>query len=487
MAGTSGDQGEAMAAADGSSERRGRGRPADPVAAESEDAARRAEALRALVDDYRDRQRAITGRRPTYGEVAASIHYSAATLSRALKYGIVSREVALAIFTMCRGPEAHGAAWWLALNGDSSRSYEASAAATLSTSSSDLDVVRAASPDGSPEVASEPSQPEPDDIADPSTELHSNGDAGADCEPPARPTSVSDTQVAQTPRPQRGLPPATERAHRRGVLISAAIGLAVAIVATIVIGGIRGDDDSDRPTQAQQSGLNTTPTLVSAAPTTLGPTTLPGGPSVPQERESGGQPAVLTPPRPEFGTGCTGYPWFPDYAAAQNTLAGLPPSEREGVGVRTGTEVRFSVQGATANAVLLERARIVVDARRPVTGVRLDNHACGSTKIQAKFAVDLRPTPPRLTAEPGSDQGIAIPKRPFPFSVSSTDTEDLVFGVTGIDGDVEWHIEIDWESMGSSGILRVDDHGSPFRTTSAPTAKCGPGFTACNPPTAETP
>lgn len=429
----------------GGSGRRGRGRPADPVEAENPEAARRAEALRALVDEYRDRQRAATGTRPTYGDVAAAVHYSAATLSRALKYGTVSKEVALAVFGLCRGPDADGAAWWLALAGTGEGPGEASASASPT----------AATPGPDPNTG-------PESVRDES----------------ACPTCSGDTQAAETPPPRPVQPPTTKPARRRRVWIAAGIALVVVAGACVVVIGVRKGDDSDAPT------------LTSATPTTLAPTALPGGPrgpSVAQDHPSTAKPTVLVPRRPEFGAGCTGYPWFPDYATAQGTLAALPPSEREGIGARTGTEVRFSVQGATTDAVLLERARIVVDARRPATGVRLDDHACGSPKIQAKFAVDLRPAQPRLTAEPGSDQDIAIPARPFPFSVSSTDMEDFVFGVTGIDDDVEWHIEIEWESMLGSGTLRIDDHGAPFRTTSAPTAKCGPDFTACAPPTTTTP
>jgi hypothetical protein len=62
----------------------------------------------------------------------------------------------------------------------------------------------------------------------------------------------------------------------------------------------------------------------------------------------------------------------------------------------------------------------------------------------------------------------------FPYVVSSTDPESFQVDASTARFQVDWWIEVEWSMQGRTGVLRVDDHGAPFRVSasSAATQTC---------------
>ncbi|WP_326682284.1 helix-turn-helix domain-containing protein [Streptomyces sp. NBC_01237] len=133
------------------------------------------------------------------------------------------------------------------------------------------------------------------------------------------------------------------------------------------------------------------------------------------------------------------------------------------------TGVRITLQGKGERAVVLESLRIRVTARRepPKRDVYRMNHGCGGALTPRLFDVDLDLPRPLARSVAGNDSGEPIAAVAFPYSVSATDPE--VFLVTGRTAgcDCDWYGELRWSAGGRSGTVRIDDNGSPFRTSGA--------------------
>ncbi|GAA2384874.1 hypothetical protein GCM10010420_04040 [Streptomyces glaucosporus] len=123
--------------------------------------------------------------------------------------------------------------------------------------------------------------------------------------------------------------------------------------------------------------------------------------------------------------------------------------------------VELTVQGTGEETVVLKDLHVrVADRKAPLawnkyaTGV-----GCGGEVSTQHFAVDLDAGRPDAVPGPG--------QRDFPYKVSEDDPE--VFYVTASTDahDVSWYLELEWSSGDRRGTLRVDDRGTPFRTSSA--------------------
>ncbi|GAA4727472.1 hypothetical protein GCM10023328_02120 [Modestobacter marinus] len=149
----------------------------------------------------------------------------------------------------------------------------------------------------------------------------------------------------------------------------------------------------------------------------------------------------------------------------------------DGVRAKAST-VLLTVQGVNSTQVVINDIRAVVQSRRqPVDGLALTRE-CGGEGAYRLLEVDLDQNPPTATAvetgyttpPPGEPEWSITPIR-FPYEVSVEDAE--TFAITGYteEFDVDWVIEVDWTSAGSSGTITADDDGQPFRTTSTSRAR----------------
>ncbi|MFJ2155347.1 helix-turn-helix domain-containing protein [Streptomyces sp. NPDC087856] len=132
------------------------------------------------------------------------------------------------------------------------------------------------------------------------------------------------------------------------------------------------------------------------------------------------------------------------------------------------TNVEISVQGRSSTAVVLEALRVrVVGRTAPAPGTAYSMaQGCGGDITPRYFGVNLDAHRPLVKPEPGSDTGRKVPVAHLPYRVSATDPEVLLVKARTGTCDCRWYLELDWSSQGRTGTLRVDDHGTPFRTSS---------------------
>ncbi|MHA6759544.1 helix-turn-helix domain-containing protein [Streptacidiphilus sp. PAMC 29251] len=133
------------------------------------------------------------------------------------------------------------------------------------------------------------------------------------------------------------------------------------------------------------------------------------------------------------------------------------------------TSIEAAVQGTGAEAVVLYDLQVhIVSRSKPLTWpVFAMADGCGGGLAPAGFHIDLDAVHPRAVAAAGSQGDVPIPAPAFPYKVSASDPQvfDITAGATG--HDVSWYLELHWSSGARSGILRIDDGGKPFRTSSA--------------------
>ncbi|MEU3185451.1 helix-turn-helix domain-containing protein [Streptomyces sp. NPDC006923] len=119
----------------------------------------------------------------------------------------------------------------------------------------------------------------------------------------------------------------------------------------------------------------------------------------------------------------------------------------------------LTVQGTAEDTVVLEALHVRVRS----TGAPLawNDYAmgvgCGGGVGTKSFGIDLDAGRP--TADPKAGQ------RDFPYKVSESDPEVFYIKAVTSTQDVRWYLELDWSSGSRHGTVRVDDHGSPFRTS----------------------
>ncbi|KUN21924.1 DNA-binding protein [Streptomyces antibioticus] len=131
------------------------------------------------------------------------------------------------------------------------------------------------------------------------------------------------------------------------------------------------------------------------------------------------------------------------------------------------TMVQISVQGRSSTAVVLDALRVrVVGRSAPAEGnsYAMDN-GCGGALTPRMFSVDLDADRPIARSEAGNDGENEIPAIRMPYRVSAEDPEILLVTARTVGCDCRWYLELDWSSQGRTGTARIDDHGTPFRTT----------------------
>ncbi|MGW5658724.1 helix-turn-helix domain-containing protein [Streptomyces sp. NPDC003758] len=274
------------------------------------------------------------------------------------------------------------------------------------------------------------------------------------------------------------------------------VGAAVATALLVTLGSLsalsadRSDDDSARaPGQSRTAGAGTSghlsatatspsPSRSSASPSAgvraSGRTESKGGPS---NRKSDapvttGVPLAWTADSQIWQGGC-GH----DYVIAKKPTQVPPPPVQQDAGAWAATQgavhggqtmVQISVQGKSSTAVVLQALRVrMVSRGTPVTGnVYAMDQGCGGDLTPRDFSVNLDVNRPIARTRPGNDSGKPLPAVQFPYRVSAEDPEVLLVTATTKAYDCNWYLELDWSSQGSTGTIRIDDHGRPFRTSS---------------------
>ncbi|MFE4697702.1 hypothetical protein ACFRIC_11565 [Streptomyces sp. NPDC056738] len=133
------------------------------------------------------------------------------------------------------------------------------------------------------------------------------------------------------------------------------------------------------------------------------------------------------------------------------------------------TIVRVSVQGRSPAAVVLESLHVRVVRRTAPPGagafVYDTSLGCGGNTEPRSFAVNLDAHTPVPRAVAGSEGDETLPARNLPYRVSVDDPEVLLVKAGTEHCACDWYLELDWSSQGSTGTIRIDDHGRPFRTS----------------------
>ncbi|MFD8292500.1 helix-turn-helix domain-containing protein [Streptomyces lavendulae] len=152
--------------------------------------------------------------------------------------------------------------------------------------------------------------------------------------------------------------------------------------------------------------------------------------------------------------------------------ADAPAWARAQRAVHAGSQiVEVTLHGTGEGAVVLQGMEVRVSARRtpPPWNVYRMSPGCGGALTPAVFAVNL--DAPRPLARPvgGNDAGEPIPAPSFPLRVSAADPAVLRVEAAATGCDCEWYLDLRWSGPGgSSGTLRLDDSGRPWRTSATP-------------------
>ncbi|MEU2821733.1 helix-turn-helix domain-containing protein [Streptomyces bacillaris] len=329
------------------------------------------------------------------------------------------------------------------------------------------------------------------------------------------PTSVPETEPESAPTalvtgppPPAGdrdaCPARWSRLSRRTRVLIAAAGVAALLVPTAVVAadlaGSRSGDAAAAPDRGAPAGdaslasPSRTPATSpsspspSASPSTPSPTsgTPSAGPSEGkggssgsgsgEEEAEGGGTGLGAPPAVTISS----YNW--DEPCGQFYLLDRgpkgvspppPPQDRRAWaesygGVDAGNMLlQLTVQGTSREAVVLKGLYVRVLSRKaplPWSAYLMGN-GCGSGIAPQTFASDLDTRHPIITPVPGTQGDRTIPARPFPFKVTSEDVEVFNLDMKAVGYDVTWYLELKWSSGGREGMLRIDDHGKPFRTS----------------------
>ncbi|MEH0547813.1 helix-turn-helix domain-containing protein [Streptomyces sp. B21-105] len=315
------------------------------------------------------------------------------------------------------------------------------------------------------------------------------------CLQPSTPVSpVVQIQKQSAQHDQQALPRPWYRSRRTTVLV----GVACALLATLgTLSALPGGGHRPAPVDAarspapvsvtptgtavpDRSSTSTSTSSVSPRPSTTSPVSASGSASPSQgaapiggenTAADSGVPLAWTADSQVWALGCS-HDYVIDKPPA---LVPPPPAEQDAGPWATAqgavhgreTNVEISVQGRSSTAVVLTALRVRVVGRaapEPGTVYAMDQ-GCGGSLSKRYFAVDLDKDRPVAHSVAGNDAGTPIPAVSLPYRVSSEDPEVLLVTARTENCDCNWYVELDWSSQGRSGTVRVDDHGSPFRTS----------------------
>lgn len=121
--------------------------------------------------------------------------------------------------------------------------------------------------------------------------------------------------------------------------------------------------------------------------------------------------------------------------------------------------IALTVQGTGKDTVVLEALHVRVVAKS--APLAWNDYAmgvgCGGDVETESFDIDLDSGSPAVTVRNG--------QRDFPYKVSESDPEVFYVTARTTAHDVRWELALDWSSGPRHGTIRVDNHGTPFRTS----------------------
>ncbi|MEL3944117.1 MULTISPECIES: helix-turn-helix domain-containing protein [Streptomyces] len=356
----------------------------------------------------------------SYGVLAKRLQMSTSTLHRYCNgdavptdFGPVERFARLCGATPEELVEVHRR--WILADADRGRKTEPPAAGAAP----------APAPTKEPEPAPQP-EPEPTKEPEPKAEPPQETEAAPEAEPQPAPVSSPSPPTAPSPPP-----PARRR--RRTLVLAATVATVLGIGSAALLMNGGGDDDKGAAAGRARSED-------SGAPLTAR--------TEPYAYEDGCAPGFLVNrkpdevPRPPVEQDVPG--WVGD-------LGAVPAGDQY---------VEVTVQGLGKGTVVLQDMNVRVQG----TGAPLDwntyrmGSGCGGEASTRSFAVDLDEAAPRVTTRAG--------QRDFPYKVSESDSEVFRVRASTKLHDVRWYLELEWSSGDRHSVLRVDDEGKPFRTSS---------------------
>ncbi|WP_171164481.1 transcriptional regulator [Streptomyces sp. I05A-00742] len=130
--------------------------------------------------------------------------------------------------------------------------------------------------------------------------------------------------------------------------------------------------------------------------------------------------------------------------------------------------MQVTVQGKERQAVVLQALHVrVVGRAAPLDwSAYVMADGCGSGVSPAFLDIDLDRDRPAARPVAGQQGDITIPATDFPYKASATDPQVLDIVARTSAHDVKWYLELEWSSGDRHGMLRIDDGGQPFRTSS---------------------
>ncbi|NGO68305.1 helix-turn-helix domain-containing protein [Streptomyces boncukensis] len=131
------------------------------------------------------------------------------------------------------------------------------------------------------------------------------------------------------------------------------------------------------------------------------------------------------------------------------------------------TRIGVTVRGTGKRPVVLEALRAKVVSRGPALAWRHYDPGigCGSGVTPASYEIGLDNVTPQVKPVQGWHLDKRTPAKPFPLKVTADDPEVLAVTAGAANCDCRWYLELDWSSGRNSGTMRIDDGGSPFRTS----------------------
>ncbi|MCX5430916.1 helix-turn-helix domain-containing protein [Streptomyces sp. NBC_00257] len=446
----------------------------------------------------------------SYGVLAGRLHVSTSTLHRYCngdavpnEYAPVERLARLCAATPEELVELHRR--WIVADAARRRPAQAAPAAAPAPAPAAVPV---------PAPAPAPEEPVRDAVSGGEVGAGAGGDGSgstpepkSEQEPESRPESGLESESESEPMILAGGPSRPRRflaSARTRVLLAAVAVVALTVPTSIVVSNLSGtgkDDLSNLPAvdakgpdddARARSGLDPSVTA-SPSGTKKSGKPVPSGSATVSSPPSGGASATSG----KHGTGAgsggqqsggvplsatiSSYNWEEPcgqhYVLDQKPEDVPPPPSPQGTrgwakalgGVDGGSmQLEVTVQGKSALPVVLNGLHVRTLSRKaPLAWSAYSmGEGCGSGVTPQSFDVDLDDSRPNLTPVAGQQGDTRVPPKDFPFKVSSTDVEvfDLKVHVEG--HDVSWYLDLEWSSGGRTGMLRIDDGGKPFRTSS---------------------
>jgi hypothetical protein len=266
-----------------------------------------------------------------------------------------------------------------------------------------------------------------------------------------------------------------------------AIAGAVALMAKLVPGdggdharrGPAGVAEATASPSAPMSGTasrSASPSASASASASASPSSLPSvtasatatrrGGAVPDRRAPAGGPALAVSTVPYYWDVPCEHAFLVD-RSPKNVIS--PPPQQDSVGWATAygavsanrQTVALTVQGTGEETVVLNDLHVrVVNSGPPLDWNQYAmGTGCGGGVDPKSFDVALDTGDPMPLPVGG--------QRDFPYKVTESDPEVFHVRAHTSGHDVSWYLELEWSSGDRQGVLRIDDHGKPFRTSAS--------------------